>query len=66
MDEGLDLTEMIEGLNSIDDGAELSLVKDKEEENSVVKKAAIDIIRKFFIVTEVSSLDIINNTPDWN
>ena len=64
MDEGLDLTEMIEGLNSIDDGAELSLVKDKEEENSVVKKAATDIIRKFFSVTEVSSLDIINNTPD--
>lgn len=64
MDRGLDLKEMIEGLRSIDDSVELPLVKDEDEENGVVKMAAIDIIRKFFSITEVSCLDIINNTRD--
>ena len=74
MDEGLELSEMKaemhEGLSSIGDGAELSLMKGEDEENVVLKTAATDMIRKMFNITEVSFKDIISNCAidmqDWN
>ena len=59
MDAGLRISLSNEKLINIGEALELSLSKNEQEENSILKNSASDLIRKFFHIAEVSSLDII-------
>lgn len=59
MDAGLRISLSNEKLINIGEALELSLLKNEQEENSILKNSASDLIRKFFHIAEVSSLDII-------
>lgn len=62
MEETLRFTLFSEGMNNMDEALELSLTKNEgDEENSVVKKMSVDMLRKFFNITEVSFLVIVIN-----
>lgn len=61
MEETLRFTLVSEGMNNMEEALELSLAKNEGEKNSVVKKMSVDVIRKFFNITEVSFQVVIIN-----